>query len=204
MAGTLGEEDLELRCGCGEISIRVHGGRLHNLPVDCACGDCRSTAVFSQRQKGDPAQARGSIPGYPVEALYVPNDVSVIKGQEKLAVFQLMEGHDDVRMHRVLATCCWDLLLGLHPAYRGFISSIRKGFQQQEAVPTAQLRIFTKYLVQYLDAEEIASLPTREDVSDLALLDETHPFFQGWGALSCAMEGLPGRRKGIAIEALFE
>eukprot|EP00961_Rhodomonas_salina_P079494 1068147-Rhodomonas_salina.1 len=144
-----GEKDYrDLRCTCGQVMIRLGGSKSVFYAVNCACGDCRSGNALGMVQEGKGVPARGHVPGYPLDALYVPDDLSVLQGKDKLVAFKLKEPENDdgVRSTRLYASCCWTTMAVTHPDYRGWVACLRKHLVPNEDVPPAQYRIFTKYL----------------------------------------------------------
>ena len=147
-----------LSCVCNQTKISIASAPIRR--VECCCMDCRKGVAWCHTAKGGPEPPH---PFLVADLVYFPNLLKVECGREYLKAYLIQQNYNT---RRVVATCCWTVLLGDHPAYQQerFVTypppavlSLASGVQ---LFPPTR-RIFT----QDLTPEELESLPPLTDTT---------------------------------------
>mmetsp|Transcript_12230 Transcript_12230/g.22622 ORF Transcript_12230/g.22622 Transcript_12230/m.22622 type:complete len:234 (-) Transcript_12230:222-923(-) len=151
-------------CKCGTVEIALLSGVAPYKRLECCCYDCHDALAYAQKRGGPPVKTRHQ------DLIYFPNDLKVLRGMEQVGFYKMREGYPTTRLY---AKCCWTVLLGDHPSYKGKIvvtygTEDAGGVVCGAEVPDPLARIYTKDL----SDEEQEAMPSFHDTSMVFRCDD--------------------------------
>ena len=169
-----------LRCVCGQVRLNFPQPAV--LRRECCCVDCRKGLRWCVERGGPPVRsdcAETSDP--PADLLYYPNALSIDSGSANLKCYVIKSGFPT---KRVVASCCWTVLCGDHPNYKGILVVTYPGHAilENDCTDGTSTRPFdSRQRENDMSASELAALPPRNFPASTRTFDE---------ALTIATSGL--------------
>ncbi len=141
-----------IKCKCAAVQLDFRASA-ELFRHQCCCHDCIS-ALWYATVRGGPAYPHSLC----ADCCWLPNDFSVVSGEDKLGAFLNYEAADSTRFY---CTSCWTVLFADHPLYdkRILVSQVAAydGFEGLSNV--VRMEPQARHFLKDRSPDEISALP---------------------------------------------